>query len=95
MPDDDMRPEQTTGAQDDQMQAAVIHRLLAECPETLVVSELIHEFTQGREKPRFEETDAIERAVADLVGSGILHREHDTIRPTRAIRRFYFLTTEY
>lgn len=88
MPDEDMRREETTGAQDDHMQSAVIHRLLAEYPETLTVSKLIHAFTQGREEPRFEETDAIERAVADLVGSGILHREHDTIRPTRAIRRF-------
>jgi hypothetical protein len=76
----------TTAEQDDRDQNAVMVHVLAEYPDQLTVSELISEMVQG--KADFPQADRLKRAVAELVGVGLLHREHDTIRPTRAALRF-------
>jgi hypothetical protein len=84
--DDSERPIPTTAEDDDRNQNAVMAQVLAEHPDQLTITELISELAQG--KADFAQNDQIERAVGDLVGAGLLHREHDTIRPTRAALRF-------
>jgi hypothetical protein len=80
---DDSQPRVlTTAEEDDRDQSAVLALVLAAHPGQFTVSELISELVQG--KADFPQTDRFERAVGELVGVGLLHREHDTIRPTRA-----------
>jgi hypothetical protein len=86
MHDEDSPGIPTPAREDDRLQEAVLHWLLAEHPQLITVSELIREFTQGRDETT--QADAIERAVSELVGVGLLHRERDAIRPTRAAQRF-------
>ncbi len=84
---DDSQPRiLTTAEQDDRDQNAVMVHVLAEYPDQLTVSELISELVQG--KADFQQADRFKRAVGELVGVGLLHREQDTIRPTRAALRF-------
>ena len=73
-------------------QEAVLDHVLAEYPDQLTVTELIRELTPG--EAEFSESDPIERAVRDLVGFGLLHRQGDTIRPTRAALRFHQLNSD-
>ena len=63
--------------------------VIAEHPTQLTVSELLRQMVPS-EAP-FIESDGIERGVRDLVGIGLLHRDGDTIRPTRAALRFNHL----
>ena len=42
----------------------------------------------GGESPSFAERDAIERAVRDLSGAGLLHSHDAFVMPTRAALRF-------
>jgi hypothetical protein len=84
--DDSERRVLTPAEEDDRDQEAVLHHALDAHPDQLTVSELIREFTQGTED--VAEADRIERAASDLVGAGLLHRDRDTIRPTRAALRF-------
>jgi acyl-CoA reductase-like NAD-dependent aldehyde dehydrogenase len=51
----------------------------------VTVAELIREL--GGEEPGFAERDAIERAVRDLVASGLLHHGGELLTPTRAALR--------
>lgn len=84
---EDSQPRVLTPAEEeDRDQNAVMVHVLAEYPDQLTVSELISELVQG--KADFPQTDRFERAVGELVGVGLLHREHDTIRPTRTALRF-------
>ena len=55
-------------------------------PTQLTLAELVREV--GGERPSFAERDAIERAVRDLGGAGLLHRHDDFVLPTRAALRF-------
>jgi predicted transcriptional regulator len=75
----------TTRAQDIATEAAVIQQLLHLHPAQLTMKELIREI--GGERPSFAERDAIERAVRDLVGAGLLHRREDFLTPSRAALR--------
>jgi hypothetical protein len=84
---DDIEPRaQTTAAEDDSDQRAVLALLIAEHPTQLTVADLIREI--AGEKPEFMETDRVERAVRDLTAVGLLHREGETARPTRSALRF-------
>jgi hypothetical protein len=76
----------TTRAADDATEAAVLTVLLDLHPTQLTLEELVREV--AGEDARFAERDAIERAVRDLGGAGLLHRVEERTFPTRAALRF-------
>ena len=61
-------------------------RPVAMHPVQVTVAELIREL--GGESPSFRERDAIERAVRDLTGAGLLHGQDAFVVPSRAALRF-------
>jgi diphthamide biosynthesis methyltransferase len=75
----------TNKAADIAIEAAVIQHLLEAHPSQLTEAELIRELCG--EEPQFAERDAIERAVRDLAGVGLLHRGEPLLTPTRAALR--------
>jgi hypothetical protein len=60
-------------------QRAVLSLVLHEHPALLAASEVEREIGAG---------DAVERAVCDLTGAGLLRREGATVLPTRAALHF-------
>ena len=80
---DDIR----TPAQEDAVtESAVIHHLLAIHPIQITIEELIREIEDRPED--FDRRDAVERAVRDLAGVGLLHRHEDFVVPSHAAIRF-------
>ncbi|HEV7614971.1 MAG TPA: hypothetical protein VGO36_01925 [Solirubrobacterales bacterium] len=71
---------------DDATESAVLQQLLALHPAQVTAAELVREV--GGESPGFAERDAIERAVRDLGGAGLLHTREGFVIPTRAALRF-------
>lgn len=84
--DDSERRVRTPAEEDDQVEHAVLAHILALHPTQLTLAELVREMAPG--EADFSRTDAIERAVRELSGVGLLHRQGETIRPTRAALRF-------
>jgi hypothetical protein len=76
----------TTQGNDLATESAVLQHLLDLHPAQLTLAELIREI--GGEQPGFAERDAIERAVRDLGGVGLVHHRDDFVAPTRAALRF-------
>ena len=76
----------TPAAGDAATESAVLQRLLDLHPVQVTAAELLREV--GGESPGFAERDAIERAVRDLTGAGLLHSHHTFVLPTRAALRF-------
>jgi hypothetical protein len=72
-------------AQDTAVEAAVLRQLLALHPIQLTVRELSREI--GGEAGGFAETDAVERAVRELVAAGLAHHNGDVVIPSRAALR--------
>jgi len=74
--------------EDDRHQAAILREVLELHPAALTMDELVRLMTSGGTR-EFPEFDAIQRAVRELGGSGLLHRpgEDEMIRPTRAALR--------
>lgn len=79
----------TTAEQDLRDQAAVLRQVLFLHPQALTLDELVRELTAA--SPEFCEQDRIERAVRDLVGGGLIHRDGARVFPTRAAVLFYEL----
>ena len=75
----------TNRAADIATEAAVIKHLLDLHPTQLTRGELIRELCG--EAPEFAERDAVERALRDLSGVGLVHRGEEFVRPTRAALR--------
>jgi len=76
----------TPAAEDAATESAVLQQVLDFHPVLVTAAELVREV--GGESPGFAERDAIERAIRDLTGAGLLH-SHDTfVLPTRAALRF-------
>lgn len=76
----------TTQGDDLATESAVLQQLLALHPAQLTVAELVREI--GGELPDFAARDAIDRAIRDLSGVGLLHRRDDFVLPSRAALRF-------
>jgi hypothetical protein len=75
-----------TWAEDETMESAVLRQLLDLHPARLTLEELAREFVGSGGS--FGERDAVERAVRELAGAGLLHRGGDFVAPTRAAVRF-------
>lgn len=76
----------TPAAADAATESAVLQRLLDLHPIQLTAAELVREV--GGESPSFAERDAIERAIRDLTGAGLVHDRDGFVIPTRAALRF-------
>jgi hypothetical protein len=76
----------STSAQDAATESAVLQQVLALHPTVITLAELIREL--GEAKNDNGGNDAIERAVRDLAGAGLLHRSESLVLPTRAALRF-------
>jgi hypothetical protein len=76
----------TTWAEDEDVESAVLQQLLDLHPTRLTLEELAREF--GARNSDFAASDAVERAVRDLAGAGLLHRGAEFVAPTRAALRF-------
>jgi hypothetical protein len=76
----------TTWAEDETMESAVLRELLDLHPSQLTLEELMREM--GGDGGSFAERDAVERAVRELAGAGLLHRGEEFVGPTRAALRF-------
>ena len=70
--------------EDAQTQHAVLGTVLDQLPCLLTVPELVREIGPN-------ERDAIERAVTDLSGAGLLRCEGDSVLPSRAAMHSAFL----
>jgi len=85
-----MEPENdrlTTDAEDAVIESAVLQRLLDLHPTQLTLAELVRDV--GGESAGFAERDAVERAVRELSGAGLVHRGGEPfVVPTRAALRF-------
>jgi len=75
-----------TEAQDIRDQGVVLIHVLSRHPTLLTVPDLVREITSG--SGDFAEGDALERAVRDLNGVGLLHCTGDFAVPTPAALRF-------
>lgn len=73
-------------AEDTATESAVLQQLLDLYPAQVTYAELLREV--GGQPAEFGERDAIERAVRDLAGAGLLHRHDDFLIPSRAALRF-------
>lgn len=80
---DDMR---RTADEDRAQEAAVLQHVLALHPTAITVVELVRELDPDRDS--FSQRDAVERAVRDLAGAGLLHHSDSLVLPTRAALRF-------
>jgi hypothetical protein len=76
----------TPADEDAATEAAVLQQVVDLHPTQVTLSELIREV--GGEAVGFTQRDAIERAVRDLTGVGLLHRHDAFVLPTRAALRF-------
>jgi len=79
------------GMADARAERAVLATLLAERPTQLTIAELVRQLTG--DPSDFAERDAVQRAVRDLAGVGLLHRRGDFVFPSRAALRFGALET--
>ena len=77
---------QTTWAEDESVESAVLRQLLDLHPTRLTLCELMRELSGGHQG--FAERDAVERAVRDLAAAGLLHKCEEFVGPTRAALRF-------
>lgn len=76
----------TPATDDAATESAVLQQVLELHPVLVTAAELIREV--GGESPDFARRDAIERAIRDLTGAGLLHNHGAFLMPTRAALRF-------
>jgi hypothetical protein len=76
----------TPAAEDAATESAVLQQVLDFHPVQVTVVELVREI--AGESTSFAERDAVERAVRDLAGAGLIHRHDAFVSPTRAALRF-------
>jgi hypothetical protein len=76
----------STASEDAAVESAVLQRVLDFHPVQVTAVELVREVAGP--SPDFAERDAIERAIRDLTGAGLLHSRDAFVIPTRAALRF-------
>lgn len=81
---DDRDEIRRTAEDDARVESAVLHQVLALHPTSLTLEELAREMGEGPGAG----SEAIERAVRDLAGAGLVHHSDAFVRPTRAALRF-------
>jgi predicted transcriptional regulator len=86
----DQSPSWSPDAEDQRDQEAVLVHVISTYPTQLRLSDLIREL--ARDSDDFREKDQIERAVRDLIGTGLLFRCEGLVLPTRPALRFNELT---
>lgn len=84
------RKEATTVQRDTAVETGVLALILARHPAQLTLAELIREMADDPDE--FRQVDAIHRAVRDLGGVGLLHRNGDFLVPSQAALRFNHLS---
>lgn len=82
--DDEGHIRSTAGA-DAALESAVLQYVLSLHPARAGFDELLRELGEDAD---FARRDAVERAVRDLAGAGLLRRDGAVIAPTRAALRF-------
>lgn len=92
-PRPDARKEATTVQQDTAVETGVLAIVLSRHPAQLTLAELIRELAD--EPDEFRQVDAIRRAVRDLGGVGLLHRNGEFVLATQAALRFNRLTCSW
>lgn len=75
-----------TAAEDALIEAVVLSQVLTLHPAQVTFEELVREIAADPEA--FSERDAIERAVRDLVRTGLLNRNGEFVLASRAALRF-------
>ncbi|HEY5053321.1 MAG TPA: hypothetical protein VII45_07925 [Solirubrobacterales bacterium] len=83
---DDADDTRTTAGEDAEVESAILIHLLAIHPIQITIEELAREIDDRPED--FARRDALERAVRDLVGVGLLHRRDSFVMPSHASIRF-------
>lgn len=83
---DEIEHSWTPAADDAATEAAVLRCLLDLHPVLITTAELMLELSG--ESPDFAQRDAIERAVQELGGAGLVHYYDAFVTPTRAALRF-------
>lgn len=81
-----------TASQDLRDQGVVLIHILHRQPTLLTIPDLVREITSGSED--FGEGDAVERAVRDLNGVGLLHCPGGLAVPSPAALRFLAIICE-
>jgi hypothetical protein len=76
----------TPAGEDSRTESAVLALLLDEHPTRLTMDELI--LVLCADPDRGDPQDAARRAVAELVGGGLVHRDGNFLAPTRAALYF-------
>lgn len=71
---------QSTAGEDAAIESALLQQVLALHPATITLEELARELG--------EERDDVDRAVRDLIATGLLHRSESLVLPSRAALRF-------
>ncbi|MEX0972010.1 MAG: hypothetical protein WDZ46_01975 [Solirubrobacterales bacterium] len=82
-------PKRSNHAQDIRDQAVVLTFVLTLNPRHLTIPQLARSLNEDRR--RFQRSDAVERAVRDLVGVGLLQIDAGLVKPTAAAVRFLVL----
>jgi len=82
---DERETSQSTAERDAATESAVLQLVLALHPAPVTFAELTRELDAEVDAAA---RDALERAVRDLSGVGLLHRRADLVLPTRAALRF-------
>ncbi|HEX4307944.1 MAG TPA: hypothetical protein VHZ54_18055 [Solirubrobacterales bacterium] len=77
----------TNEAADTRLESALLQRILDLHPTRVTVAELLRDL--AGEEADFAARDATERAIRELTGAGLLHRDDDDfVTPTRAAVHF-------
>jgi hypothetical protein len=83
---DDTDNIRTSAGEDAATESAVLQQVLVLHPTQITLAELTREV--GGHPSDFVQRDAIERAVRNLTGAGLLHLHDSFVLPTRAALRF-------
>jgi hypothetical protein len=93
MHDEDIRRRERTPAEADRkVERVVLAFLLDEHPNQLTVAEV--SWALNASSAEFERGDAVERAVRELVGAGLLHCRDGYVLPTKAALYFSALEND-